>query len=81
MRVNSINFTSSQNSPLSEGRKQFENLSETQRASLVGIEKFRQKFNNSSENYLPAKDTPLAQYVRYKVLIANAVKKTLEKFK
>ena len=82
MRVNSVSFTGTlSKSPLSEGRKQFEQLFESQRVGLIGVEKFRQKFNSTSEHYLPVKDTPLVQYVKYKVCIENAMKKTLEKFK
>lgn len=82
MRINSVSSVSYKgNSPISEGRKQFNQLSETQQAGLVSMERFRQKFNSQSEVPVMAKNTPLAQYVRYKVCIEKAMKKTLENFK
>ncbi len=82
MRINSVSSISYKaNSPISEGRKQFNQLPETQKAGLVSVERFRQKFNSQSEIPVMAKNTPLAQYVKYKVCIEKAMKKTLENFK
>lgn len=82
MRINSVSSVSYKaNSPISEGRKQFNQLSETEQAGLVGVEKFRQRYNKQSVTPLMVKDTPLAQYVKYKVCIENAMKKTLKNFK
>ena len=82
MRINSVSSISYKaNSPLTEGKKQFNQLTETQQAGLVGVEKFRQKYNSQAVTPLMAKDTPLAQYVRYKVCIENAMKKTIGNFK
>jgi len=82
MRINSVSSISYKgNSLISEGRKQFNQLSETEQAGLVSMERFRQKFNSQSEVPVMAKNTPLAQYVRYKVCVEKAVQKTLEKFK
>lgn len=67
-------------SNISKGRKEFSDLSKTEQAAKIGVEKFRQSQRGQIYN-LQSSKTPLGQYVRYKVMIQNACKKALEKFK
>lgn len=71
MQVQPINF----NGNISKGRKEFEKLPLAKQVALKSMEKFRQDFNQTHFPPLPAKNTDLAEYVRYAVSIEEVVKK------
>ncbi|MCM1265773.1 MAG: hypothetical protein NC200_06195 [Candidatus Gastranaerophilales bacterium] len=82
MRVTQVstNFTGS--ADLKKGRKAFEALSQTEQVVKEGVEMFRQRFNQKNVGFkLSAPEGDLAEYVRYRISIANVVKKVTEKFR
>lgn len=71
MKIQQVSF----NGNLAKGRAEFEKLPLSEKVALKSIENFRQKFNANNLNPIPAKQTDLADYVRYAVSIENIVKK------
>jgi len=76
MKVSAVSFKSG----YLDGKKEFDKLSDTQKAVRLGIEEFRQ---NQSAPYprIQPDNTPLGNYVRYSVMVKRALKETLKKFR
>lgn len=61
------------------GREQFNKLSDLEKATRLGIEQFRQRYNSQHYGYpLPAPKDALSQEVRLRVIIKNAMQKVLK---
>lgn len=83
MRVSQVNNTSFTGSvDLKKGKQAFESLSRTEQAGKLGAEMFRQNFNRKNIGFkLSQPEGNLADYVRFKVAISNAIKKVTEKYR
>ena len=84
MKISAINnrleFKGSIYGNIEKGRKEFNALSPTEQAIKCGIEQFRQRFNRHNNYTLSCPNNDLNGYIRYRIMISNAVKKATAKF-
>lgn len=78
MKTAAVNFTSG----YAKGKAEFNKLSDTQKAVRMGIETFRQNHNaGGGQPYFPSGQSDLSQYVRFRVMLKNAINTVLNKHK